>query len=624
MVPRPKTRFLRAALVLALVAGTGCGSKGQQKGERPEEFTDPLDLPKINVKVPDVRFTDVTDEAGARFAHTNGSFGQKLLPETMGSGVAFFDFDNDGRPDLLFVNSCHWPGKEEKGERPTLKLFRNKGGTFEDVTKKAGLDVTLYGMGVACGDYDNDGWTDVFVTGVGGNRLFRNEKGRSFADVTAKAGVGGPGGWPERPGNFLEHKEPIGFPSSATFVDYDGDGRLDLFVCNYVTWSPHDDLKQGFTLTGVGRAFGPPRAFKGALCRLYRNAGDRFEDVSEASGVQVWEKEGVGERATLVKAGKSLGVIVCDPDQDGWPDLVVANDTARNFFLHNVPAGDRPGGRAYVEAGLVSGIAFAGPGAQARGAMGIDYGEYRPGRFALLIANFANESNTFLRLVSPRDLRFIDVASPEGIAGKSGGPLKFGAFFFDYDLDGRLDFLTCNGHLEPEISQVQKTQKYAQPVQLYWNTGLSVEHRAYELVGADKAGTDLFGPLVGRGSAYADIDGDGDLDVVLTANGGPARLLRNDGGTGHHWLRLVLKGDGKRSNRSAIGARVEVKVGDRVLRRGVAGARGYLSQSELPITVGLGEANKVDEVTVFWPGKDGGKQVLKDLKADAVYVVEQK
>ncbi len=614
---RPAT--LRLVVLLALALGAGCVARTPPTSVAP--VVGPAVEPKEVAQVPHVRFTDVTEQAGIRFKHTNGSFGQKLLPETMGAGVAFLDYDRDGKQDILFVNSCYWPGHEDRSHpAPTHALYRNKGdGTFEDVTVAAGLAVTMYGMGVAVGDYDNDGWPDVFLAGVGGNRLLHNEKGR-FADVTSGAGVGGPGGWPAGGRAFLDHKEPIPFSTSATFLDYDRDGRLDLFVCNYITWSPFIDLAQKFTLVGIGRAFGPPKAFEGDVCLLYRNKGDGgFEDVSAKAGVQVVEREGVGPGARQRKVGKSLGVVVCDPDEDGWPDVLVANDTVRNFFFHNVAGPD--GGRAFEEIGIRSGVAYAE--GTARGAMGIDVGEYRPGRVAVLIANFADEPNTFLRLDNKDKLYFSNTASAEGLEGPSRTPLKFGAFFFDYDLDGRLDLLTCNGHLEPDITKVQPSQHHAQPVQLFWNTGAE-RQRAYTPVTPEQAGSDLFKPLVGRGGAFADIDGDGDLDVVVTANGGAARLLRNDGGTKHRWIRFVLEGDGKRSNASAIGAKVTVKAGGRELRREVTGARGYLSQSELPLTFGLGTADKVDEVTIRWPGTDKDKvQVIKNPAVDQTHTIRQ-
>lgn len=581
---------------------------------------------RLATPVPTVRFTDVTAAAGISFRHFNGATGKKLLPETMGAGVAAFDFDGDGLQDLLFVDSCPWPGSPIPHPGPHLVLYRNRGdGAFEDVTLRVGLDVSFYGMGVAVGDIDNDGFPDLFVTGVGGNHLYRNlpgiSGGRRFTDVTAEAGVGGPGGWPGRANSteFLAWSKSIAFASSATFLDFDGDGRLDLFVCSYVNWSPAEDLAIDASLTGIGRAYVPPTQFEGALCKLYRNVdGVHFSDVSAETGVEVVEREGTGPNSRLRPVGKALGVVICDPDDDGWPDIVVANDSVRNFFFHNVPGPN--GSRRFVEEGLTTNVAYAE--GRARGAMGVDYGEYRPGKNALLIGNFSNEPNTFLTLDNPARLLFSDAALAVGLAGPSRQPLKFGAFFFDYDNDGRLDLLTCNGHLEPEIAHVQAGQTYAQAVQLFWNTGNN--QRLFEPVTEKSAGSDLFRPLVGRGCAFLDFNGDGKLDVVLTANNGPARLLRNDGELPHHWIRLTLTGDGVHSNVSAIGAQVIVEVGEQMLRRQVTGGRGYLSQSELPITVGLGHAAKVDKITVRWPGKNAGQpQTWSNLEADRSYELKQ-
>jgi hypothetical protein len=338
--------------------------------------------------------------------------------------------------------------------------------------------------------------------------------------------------------------------------------------------------------------------------------------------VQVKEKEGTDANARQRRVGKSLGVVLCDTDGDGWPSLIVANDSVRNFFFHT--RRDPSLGRAFEEIGYRCGVGYA-EGA-ARGAMGIDWGEHRPGKNAVIITNFANEPNTFLCLDRPNSLLFSDMALSTGLAGPSRSLLKFGAFFFDYDLDGRLDLLTCNGHIEPDIATIQTGQKYAQPVQLFWNTGAAGV--TYEPVSEAEAGPDLFKPLVGRGCAFGDIDNNGSLDVVLTANGGAARLFRNDvlasDGKKPHWIRLVLEGDGVTANRSAIGAQVTIEAGGRTMKRQVTAARGYLSQSELPITVGLGDAVKVDRVTVRWPGaKAGPPEVWTNLDVNRVHPLHQ-
>jgi hypothetical protein len=609
-----------AVVVLAVAVAVFVWQGWRTKGiETPTVTVQPPELPKV-VQPPAVRFTDITSEAGIRFRHTNGSSGQKLLPETMGSGVAFIDFDNDGLQDILFVNSCPWPGHEAR-PTPTLALYRNKGkGVFEDVTKAVGLDVTFYGMGVTVGDYDNDGWPDVFITAVGGNHLFHNEHGRGFKDVTQTAGVAGAAYWPKVSyDDFLKLRKNMSFPSSAAFLDYDGDGLLDLFVCNYVSWSPGFDLSQPFQLTGGGRGFGPPVSFEGAQCTLYRNLGNgRFEDVSAKAGIEVYDTEGVGAEARKRSVCKALGVYVGDVDGDGRPDILVANDTVRNFFFHN------RGDGTFEEVGLLSGVAYAD--GKARGAMGTDGAYYRPGYFAVVMANYADEPTTFFRLDTGKrnQMLFQDTAVVEGISGPSRVPLKFGCFFFDYDLDGRLDLLTCNGHLEPDISQVQAGQSYAQSAQLFWNCAGPGSHgTSFVPATQDESGPDLFKPMVGRGCAFADIDGDGDLDVVLTANGGPARLLRNDGQTGNHWIRLVLDGDGVHSNRSAIGAQVKIIAGGTEQRQQVTSGRGYLSQSELPLTFGLGKATKVERVIIQWPGKNADTEELNGLAIDKTHVIKQ-
>jgi hypothetical protein len=541
--------------------------------------------------LPTVRFVEITKEAGIQFIHTNGAAGEKLLPETMGSGVAFLDYDGDGDPDLLLVNSDHWPNRA-KGPRPTQALYRNDGkGHFEDVTKSAGLDKTFFGMGVAVGDYDNDGDPDVYITALGGGHLFRNDKG-TFTDVTAQANAHASDGW----------------LTSAAFFDYDNDGDLDLFVGCYVSWTAETDRAQEFQLagTGKGRAYGPPTAFNGTFCTLLRNDGVVFADVSEEAGVRVRTPD------LKVPVAKALGVAPYDVDGDGKVDFAVANDTVPNFFFHNL------GGGKFEEMGLSAGVAFDQAGS-ARGAMGIDWGDFKnDGSLGLAIGNFANEMTALYVADEPKTLQFSDLAAIYGLGAPTQPPLKFGLFFFDYDLDGRLDLLSTNGHLESDIAKVQASETYAQSAQLFWNTGRK-GRSLFTLVGPESAGPDLFTPIVGRGSAYADIDGDGDLDIVFTANAGPARLFRNDRDNGNRWVRLHLVGT--RSNRDAIGAKVVLVSGGKTQRRQLFPAKGYLSSVELPLTFGLGENDTVDSLTITWPS--GQKTERKGLKAGQTYRIEE-
>jgi len=556
----------------------------------------PAPLVQANAVPPIARFTDITEASGIRFTHVNGATGEKLLPETMGGGVAFFDFDSDNDQDLLFVNSAPWPWTPaSQAPPPTSVLYRNNGeGKFEDVTAGSGLDVSIYGMGVAVGDYDNDGLSDVFLSAVGGNRLFHNEGGGKFRDVTAQAGVGG---------------GATNWSTSCAWFDYDNDGRLDLFVCNYVRWSREIDIEVGYKLVGIGRAYGQPMNFQGAFSALYRNlGGGRFEDVSGAAGIQVKNP------ATGVPVGKSLGVSPVDLDEDGWMDLVVANDAVQNFVFHNQRDG------TFREIGAMCGVAFDNYG-KTRGAMGIDTGKFREDdALGIVIANFATEM-TALYVSQRSSLIFADEAITEGIGPAGLLLLKFGVFFFDYDLDGRLDVLTANGHLEEEIEKIQQHQSYRQPAQLFWNAGPQTSAGCFVSVAPEQCGGDLFKPLVGRGSAFADIDGDGDLDVVLTQTGGPSLLLRNDQRLDHYWLRLKLIGAG--SNRDAIGALIKLRTGDRTLLRQVMPTRGYLSQSELPVAIGLGPSSRVDELEVTWPG--GQKQVIdpSSIHLGALTLVQQ-
>ena len=549
---------------------------------------------KASVKpesLPSVKFVDITKDAGITFVHYNGALGEKLLPETIGAGVAFLDYDGDGDQDLFFVNSSYWP-RHAIDPAPTQALYRNDGkGHFQDVTKEAGLDKTFYGQGAAVGDYDNDNDPDIYVTAVGRGYLFRNDGKGHFEDFTEPAGARGPHGW----------------LTGAAFVDIENDGDLDLFICNYITWTPEIDKLQGFQLTGLGRAYGPPASFSGSYCALLRNDGGQFTDISEQAGIQVCTPD------LKVPVGKSLGVAPYDVDGDGLVDIAVANDTVQNFFFHNKGHGK------FEEMAIVTGIAFDQSGSP-RGGMGADWAVFHDGRLGLAIGNFATEMTALYVCDQPSTLQFSDLANLFGLGAPTQPPLKFGLFFFDYDLDGRLDLLTANGHLEPDIAKVQASETYAQPVQLFWNSGRPGQS-LFQLVTAENAGSDLFRPVVGRGSAYADIDGDGDLDVVLTVNNGPARLFRNDGGNQNHWLRLELIGSGSTSNRNAIGAKVELKSGNTVCLRQLFPAKSYLSSVELPLTFGLGKADHADEVNITW--STGKTTKLKDLKAGRTYRVEE-
>jgi hypothetical protein len=540
---------------------------------------------------PAALFRDITRTAGIGFTHDNGARGDRMLPETMGGGVAWLDFDNDGDQDLLFVNSDSWPFSREPGEpRPrALYLYRNDGaGHFTDATAEAGLDgYAFYGQGVAVGDFDGDGWDDLFVTAVGSNRLYHNLGGR-FADVTASAGVAG---------------SSESWSTSAGFFDYDGDGWLDLFVVNYVQWSREIDMEVDYRLAGVGRAYGPPTNFRGTQSYLYRNNGDgSFRETGAAAGIHV------SHPATGQPVGKGLALVFVDIDGDGHLDVVVANDTVRNFVFRNLGDG------TFAEIGVEAGAGFDRNG-MATGAMGIDAAYFRnDDMLAIAIGNFANEMSSFF-VAADASAQFSDEAIISGIGPASRAALTFGVLFFDYDLDGRLDFLQANGHVENEINRVQASQQYRQPAQLFWNCGVDCRQPYVQVTET----LDLAQPIVGRGAAYADLDADGRLDLVLTQAGGPPLLLRNETPVTQHWIRLELVG--RAPNTRAIGAEVRLEGAQGVQRRTVMPTRSYLSQVELPLTFGLGDSTTVPRLTVRWP--DGQEQVLTDLGVDRLHVIRQ-
>ena len=599
--PRPLSRGearIRRAFILSLVVVAVAAVAGLSVYWLSHPPATPAPVEPVQVEAPKlirpadqpptVTFTDVTESAGIPFVHVSGAYGERLMPETIGSGAAFLDYDRDGDLDLLLVNSREWAGHETPGAPlPTQALYANDGqGRFTDVTQAAGLAISLYGMGVAVGDYDGDGWEDLYLTSLNTNRLLRNLGGR-FTDVTEQAGVGGDDTW----------------SSSAAFLDFDRDGDLDLFVVNYVRWSRAIDLEIDFRLTGLGRAYGAPVNFTGTQNRLYRNEGDgRFTDVSAAAGIEVTDP--VSGRP----AGKGLGVVPLDYDRDGWTDLAVANDTVRNFLYRNRRDG------TFEEVGVFEGIAYDRNG-KSSSSMGIDAAQYRNDpEIGIAVGKFANEMSSLFVTAETRT-PFIDEAVLEGLGPASRIPLTFGVLLLDHDLDGRLDLLLANGHLEHEINRVQQSQTYAQAPQLFWNCGDACPTRYLPVT----EGGDLTNPLVGRGIATADIDADGDLDILITQTGRRPALLRNDQQTGHHWLRLRLKG--RAPNTSAIGARVTLTAGGVAQVREQFPARGYLSSVEPILSFGLGTLDRVDALQVRWP--DGQEQALEVADVDRVLVIEQ-
>ncbi len=584
-----RSLLVLGAAALAVAAVVIVRTHRPAEAVRAKHLEAPAAVDRRAVERPPLPFTDVTRAAGVDFSPVTGATGEHLLPETMGSGAAFLDYDSDGDPDLLLLSARHWPWARG-GPDATPHLFANDGtGRFTDVTRSAGLHRSLYGMGAAVGDVDNDGDPDLFLTALGPDRLLRNDGGR-FSDVTAAAGVAGP---------------VDAWSTAAGFFDADGDGDLDLLVCHYVRWSRALDLDANFTLDGVHRAYGPPMAFAGAPLQLFRNDGGwHFTDVTAAAGLEVTNP------ASGEPLGKALGLTFADVDGDGLLDILVANDTVQNFLFRNL------GGGRFQEMGTAAGVAFDRMGA-ATGAMGVDAGDLRgDGHLAFAIGNFANQMSSLY--VAQRDpWQFEDEAMGEGVGGSTRRVLTFGLLLLDVDLDGRLDLLQANGHLEPDIARVQASQSYRQPAQLFWNAGPAAARTFVEA--PPEALGDLARPMAARAAAYADIDGDGDLDLVLTANGGPPRVLRNDQATGHHWLRVRLQGTA--SNRDAIGAELELTVGDRVLRRRQVPTRSYLAQVEPVVTFGLADASEAGPLRVSWP--DGRVEEIAVPGVDRTLVVTE-
>ena len=518
------------------------------------------------------RLVDVTAAAGLQFRHTSGAYGGKLLPETLGSGCAFLDYDADGWPDILLVNGMEWPG--HKTGRSTLRLYHNnRNGTFTDVTRAAGLDIELYGMGVAVGDFDNDGFPDLLVTCVGQNRLFRNTGKGTFIDVTKTSG--------------LDRRQA--FSTSAMWFDFDRDGLLDLFVCNYVKWTPEHDVF--CSLDGKQKSYCTPEAYRGETCWLFRNRGNgTFEDVTATSGI-------------FDSSSKALGVTLIDYDQDGWPDVFVANDTQPNKLYRNLRNG------RFKDVALEVGVALSEDG-KARAGMGVDAADFdNSGRSGLAVTNFDNE---MIGLYRPQPSRtFQDVARRAGVGTPSLNRLGFGCVFADLDLDGMLDLVVANGHIDETVRNIRGNVGYAQAPLLFLNQG----NASFREV-STQAGSTFSQPRVGRGLAIGDFDGDGDVDLLMTTNNGPAVLFRNDQMGGNRSIRFKLTGTV--SNRDAIGALVRIVHGGTSQSRTVKGGSSYLSHSELPVTFGVGTHDVIDRVTIAWP--NGRNEEFTKLRAGRRYV----
>lgn len=564
---------------LTLLSCTPSAQPPKQNGVEilPVEQIPPVsgqDAPIESLQAEPMQYVDATREAGIQFRHVSGAFGKKYLPETMGSGCAFLDVDGDGWQDILLVNSTIWPG--QKGQKGYPALYKNnRNGTFTDITKQAGLMVELYGMGVAAGDYDNDGRPDIYITGLGQSRLFHNIGGEQFEDVTVKAG--------------LINRD---FSTSAAWLDYDRDGHLDLFVCNYVEWSIEKDLY--CTLDGKTKSYCKPDSYKGQSVRLYRNRGNgQFEDVTERTGL-------------LDPTCKALGVTVLDYDMDGWSDIFVANDTEPNKLYHNERG-------TFTEQGVSAGVAFNEAGV-ARAGMGTDAADVDGSGYpSLIVGNFSNE---MLALYHNEGTGlFIDEAPLSNIGQATLLSLTFGCFFYDYDLDGLEDIFLANGHVADDINRVQPKVTYAQAPKLFRNLG----KKRFEEV-SRRLGADFQRPLVGRGAAYGDYDNDGDLDLLINCNNSQARLYRNDATNRNRAFRI--KTVGVKSNRDGIGAVVTVRLADgsshwKVVKSGSS----YCSQSELPLTFGLGQSERVSLVEVRWPS--GQLDRVIDLPADRVVVIKE-
>jgi enediyne biosynthesis protein E4 len=561
---------LKVFFFLALIVfASGCSKEEPPKNTSKQ---DPAAQTNSGGTLPE--YVNITKQAGINFMHDNGAFGAKYLPESMGSGCAFLDYNNDGYQDIFLVNFKDWPDHKSKTAYPAL--YKNNGnGTFTDVTASAGLASEIYGLGVSAADYDNDGNIDIFVSCLDQDRLYHNNGNGTFTDVAEKSGI----------------KENE-FGTSSTWFDYDKDGSLDLYVCNYVKWTKETDLF--CTLDGVNKSYCTPESYPGTSPHLYHNEGNgKFSDVTHKAGL-------------FDPTSKALGVVAFDYDMDGWPDLFVANDTQPNKLYRNNKDG------TFSDKAVMSGVAFSEAGV-ARAGMGVDAADFtNSGYPGIIVGNFSNEMIGLYH--NEGTGLFIDEAPATAVGQDSILTLTFGAFFFDFDLDGKTDIFAANGHLHDDISKVQQTVTYAQSPHLFHNLG---NHR-FALV-TKRVGSSLQTPIVARGTAYGDVDNDGDPDILISTNGGAAVLFRNEG-TVNHYLKLKLVGT--KSNRDAIGARVVVHLSDKNKQwQQVKSGMSYCSQSELPLTFGLGKITTVPKVEIFWPS--GRTQVLENVASGKILTVQE-
>ncbi|MFZ3245070.1 MAG: CRTAC1 family protein [Candidatus Acidiferrales bacterium] len=520
-----------------------------------------------------IRFEDITRQAGIHFIHNNGGFGKMWLPEALGSGVAFIDY-NDGWPDILLINGKDWPGHGAR--RTYMALYRNnRNGTFTDTTRQAGLDVEMYGLGVAVGDYNNDGCDDIFVTALGQNHLFRNNCNGTFTDVTKQAGLWG----------------PEEFSTSAAWIDYDRDGRLDLLVANYVQWSPQTDIY--CTLDGRTKSYCTPQSYKGASLRLWHNNGNgTFTDVTKQAGL-------------YDPTSKSLGITVLDATNDGWPDIFVSNDTEPNKLYINSHNG------TFTERAVMSGVGFSEDGV-ARAGMGVAASDYdHSGYSSILVSNFSDQMLALYH--NEGNGLFVDEAPHSEIGHSSLLTLGFGCFFFDYDNDGWPDVFVANGHIQRDIQVVQRPVHYAEAPLLFRNLGGGT----FADVTA-KMGASFSIPRVARGAAYADVFNDGKLDILISTNSGPAVLFRNQGGANRS-LRIKLMG--VKSNRDGLDSVVRVTSSGMTQDKMLTSGSSYLSSSELVLTFGLGQNIRADKVEIRWPS--GQVDHLANVSAGQTITVKE-